>query len=80
MEVIRRDNEWIVLLVILLMAITLLVMGLQSCSPITQAYRIEFKNGNVEYYELDYKPKKNATSIEYKGDIIFGVQSIERIK
>lgn len=80
MEVIKKENEWLVLLAILVIAVILLVMGLEGCTTASCVYKVKFESGDVEYYELNYKPKKNATSIEYNGETILGVKSLERIK
>lgn len=45
----------------------------------TRTYKITFKNGDVDYYNLDYKPKKDAKSIEYEGETILGIEKIEAI-
>lgn len=52
---------------------------LAGCSPSKLVYKVTFGNGDVEYYELDYKPKKDAASVEYEGETILGVDKIERI-
>lgn len=53
---------------------------LAACTPTKRAYKVTFKNGAVEYYELDYKLKQGATSIEYNGETIIGVADFELIK
>lgn len=50
-----------------------------SCTPVKHVYKVTFQNGNTDYYELDYKPKKDAKSIEYEGQSILGIEKIERI-
>ena len=50
-----------------------------GCIPSKHVYKVTFGNGDVEYYELDYKPKKDAASVEYEGETILGVDKIERI-
>lgn len=50
-----------------------------ACTPAKHSYKITFQNGDVDYYELDYKPKKNASSIEYEGKTVLGVAKTERI-
>lgn len=62
-------------------AITILGLAmLAACTPTKRAYKITFKSGAVEYYELDYKLKRGATSIEYNGETIIGVADFEEIK
>ena len=56
-----------------------IVYVLVGCMPTKYAYKVTFTNGSVEYFELDYKPKQNATSITYENDVIIGVKKIERI-
>lgn len=51
-----------------------------SCTPINRVYKVKFTDGSVEYYHLDYKVKKDAKSIEYEGETILGIESIEEIK
>ena len=53
---------------------------LAACTPTKRAYKITFKSGAVEYYELNYKLKQGATSIEYNGETIIGVADFEEIK
>lgn len=50
-----------------------------GCTPAKHVYKVTFDNGDVEYYELDYKPKKDAKAIEYDGETFLGVEKIERI-
>lgn len=52
---------------------------LVGCAPTHHAYKVTFENGEVEYFNLTYKPKKGATSIIYEGDTILGVKTIESI-
>lgn len=51
-----------------------------GCAPQKQAYKVTFSDGTVEYYELNYKPKSDAKTIEYDGNTIVGVEQIEKIK
>ena len=51
-----------------------------SCAPTKHTYRVVFENGEVEYFELNYKPKPNAKCVEYDGDVFFGVDSIQPLK
>lgn len=60
----------------LLIISTLMLAG---CTPVKHVYKVSFSNGEIEYYELDYKPKKDAKAIEYDGETIFGIEIIERI-
>lgn len=59
-----------------ILAVAALVSG---CAPKLYPCKVTFDNGDVEYFELKYKPKPNATSIEYEGDTIIGVKSVERL-
>lgn len=51
---------------------------LAGCTPSKHVYKVTFGNGDVEYYELDYKPKKDAKSIKCEGETILGIDKIER--
>lgn len=53
---------------------------LSGCAPRKYAYKVIFRDGTVEYYELDYKPKNDTKAIEYEGHTIIGVEQIEKIK
>lgn len=61
------------------LALVLFCLLLAGCQSQKHVYRIIFKNGDVEYYELDYKPKAGATAIEYEDETILGVEKIEKI-
>lgn len=59
----------------------ILTLVLTGCAAGRKAvYKVTFQNGDSEYYELDYRPKKNATSIEYEGETIIGVTDVELVK
>lgn len=61
--------------------ILIIALILTGCAAGRKAvYRVTFLNGDSEYYELDYRPKKNATSIEYEGETIIGVTEVELVK
>lgn len=45
----------------------------------TRTYKVTFGNGDIDYYNLDYKPKKDAKSIQYEGETILGVEKLEAI-
>lgn len=49
-----------------------------GCAPTLRTYKVTFKDGSVEYYQLNYKPKKSDTSINYEGETIIGVTKIEK--
>ena len=49
-----------------------------GCAPRKQVYKVTFRNGDVDYYELDYRPKRGDSSIRYNGDTIIGVENIEK--
>lgn len=76
---INEKNDWF-LIALLAAAAIWLVFGLSGCAPKLYQYKIEFKDGSVEYYELPYKMLKGATAIEYNGDVIIGVDSFELLK
>ena len=50
-----------------------------ACRPM-RVYRVTFSDGTYDYYELDYRPANGATSIEYQGETILGVEKIEQLK
>ena len=58
--------------------IALVSVILCGCAT-TRSYKVTFENGEIEYFNLDYKPKKGANSINYEGDTILGVKLIEEI-
>ena len=50
-----------------------------ACRPM-RVYRVTFSDGTYDYYELNYRPANGATSIEYQGETILGVEKIEPLK
>jgi hypothetical protein len=78
MEVIKDKYNWVVFVLIIL-AILLACSINVGCTPHKYIYKIEFSNGDVEYFELNYKPKENSKSIEYNGETILDVNKIEKI-
>lgn len=52
---------------------------LAGCAPRKYAYKVFFKDGSVEYYELNYKPKPDAKAIEYDDETILGIDKIEKV-
>ena len=50
-----------------------------ACRPM-RVYRVTFIDGTYDYYELNYRPANGATSIEYQGETILGVEKIEPLK
>lgn len=52
---------------------------LVACHSQKYVYRITFKNGDVEYFELNYKPKAGDKTIDYNNETIIGVEKIEKI-
>lgn len=63
-----------------MMLIALVAMWILSgCMAQKHAYKVTFKDGTVEYYELNYKPKSDAKAIDYEGHTILGVDRIEKI-
>lgn len=79
MEGLDSKHDWIVLVVIAVLAIAL-ALSIESCAPRRYTYKVVFENGDAEYYELTYKPKANARAIEYDGETLMGVNKIERVK
>lgn len=51
-----------------------------GCVPQKRIYKVDFADGTYDYFELDYKPKDDATSIVYDGEVILGVERLERVK
>lgn len=62
-----------------LIAFVLSCLLMAGCHPQRYVYRITFNNGDVEYYELNYKPKPGAKAIDYNNETILGVEKIEKI-
>lgn len=52
---------------------------LSGCSA-THPYKVTFANGDVEYYELDYKPKETHKYIQTNDGTYIGVTKIEKVK
>ena len=77
MEVIKEKYDWVVLTLIAMLIVLMCFFDI-SCTPKKYIYKIEFSNGDVEYYELNYKPRENSKSIEYNGETILGVSKIEK--
>ena len=65
-------------------AAMLLIVGFMvaahCCAPRRYVYKVTFTNGSYDYYDLNYKPKKGAKSIEYNGETIIGVDSLEIVR
>jgi hypothetical protein len=79
MEVIEPKHEWVVIIAIVVLAVAL-ALSIESCAPQHYTYKVTFKNGDYEYYDLTYKPKKDAKAIEYDGETLLGIDKIERVK
>ena len=62
------------------MIIILAILAIATGCAATRPYKVTFTNGDVEFYELNYKPKKGAKTIEFEGQTIMGVESIEIVK
>lgn len=62
------------------MIIILAILAIATGCAATRPYKVTFSNGDVEFYELNYKPKKGAKSIEYQGETILGIETIESVK
>ena len=67
-------------LCIIFFVILSLFCWLASCTPKAYPVKVTFRNGTTEYYELQYKPKHDAKAIEYDGQTIIGVESVEILK
>lgn len=65
---------------IVLLIILFVFCWLAGCTPKAYAVKVTFSNGTSDYYELNYKPKKGAKSIEYEGNTILGIESVEIVK
>ena len=61
------------------LALVVFCLLLAGCQNQKHVYRITFTNGDVDYYELDYKPKAGANTIKYYDETILGVEKIEKI-
>ena len=61
---------------LLIITAMLLLVG---CAPTAHTYKVTFTTGDVEYFELYYKPKPDAKTIEYDDEVFMGVEKIERI-
>ena len=62
----------------IIMLLLALALVLQGCKT-TRYYRVTFQNGETEYFTLPYKVKKGAKSIEFEGQTILGIDSIEEM-
>lgn len=58
-------------------AVTILCV---ACTPHRYVYKVTFKNGTYDYYDLPHKVKKGATSFDYEGETIIGVKQMELVK
>lgn len=72
-----KSNLRICFILIVLLCIFCWLAG---CTPKAYAVKVTFSNGTSDYYELNYKPKKGAKSIEYEGNTILGIESVEIVK
>lgn len=61
-----------------LIALFAIALMLQGCAT-TRYYKVTYKNGETEYYSLPYKVKKGAKVIEYEGQTILGIDTIEEM-
>ena len=77
MEVIKDKYNWVILTLIVALIVLMFFFNV-GCTPKKYIYKVEFSNGDVEYYELDYKPKSDSKSIEYNGETILGIDKIEK--
>lgn len=65
---------------IVLLIVLFVFCWLAGCTPKAYAVKVTFSNGTSDYYELNYKPKKGAKTIEYEGNTILGIESVEIVK
>lgn len=72
-------KDALIALGILLLFIAIAAIIATACSPM-RVYRVTFSDGTYDYYELNYRPANGATSIEYQGETILGVEKIEPLK
>ena len=79
METINKRFDGYVLLATALLLVALLI-AIAGCAPRKYTYKVYFKNGDYEYYELNYKPLRDCSAIEYDGETILGVERVERVK
>jgi hypothetical protein len=75
-EILKSNLRICIVLLIILFVFCLLA----GCTPKAYAVKVTFSNGTSDYYELNYKPKKGAKSIEYEGNTIFGIEKVEIVK
>lgn len=64
----------------LIMAVVIILAVLLSGCSATRPYKVTFANGDVEYYNLDYKPKETHKYIQTKDGTYIGVTKIEKVK
>jgi len=77
---VSKKNDWI-LIAMLVAAMIFVWASLEGCTATKHySYKVTFNDGSVEYYELTYKVKKDSKVIEYDGETILGVDSVELIK
>ena len=57
-----------------------IAVSLSGCAMKKHIYKVTFGDGTYDYYELRYKPKPNAKSIEYEGETILGIVKLEELK
>jgi len=77
MEVIKDKYNWVILTLIAALIVLMCFFNV-GCTPKKYIYRVEFTNGDVEYYELDHKLKVDSKAIEYDGEVIIGINKIEK--
>ena len=65
---------------VILLAILFFFAFISGCTAKRCIVKVNFTNGTYDYYDLNYKPKKDAKSIEYDGQTIIGIESIEYVK
>ena len=77
---VSKKNDWI-LIAILVAAMVFIAVSLDCCTTTKYyPYKVTFADGTVEYFELPYKVKKESKSIEYNGETILGVDTVELIR
>ena len=80
---IENERKWFIGIVCfaLIFFITVTTGVLNGCSTSrTYTYKVIFKDGTSDYFELKYKPEPGCNSIEYEGETIIGVKGVERVK
>lgn len=78
MDTQKRKTGFLILAAVLVI-VWLFTMA-QGCTEKRYIFKVTFADGSYDYFELPYKPKQGAKSIDYHGETILGVDSIIPIK